>query len=42
MGVAIISTVIAGDDPVARLALAKEMAKLIEELEPGFLRARWQ
>ena len=41
-GVAIISTVIAGDDPVAKLALAKEMAKLIEELEPGFMRARWQ
>jgi len=41
-GVAIISAVIAGDDPVAKLALAKEMAKLIEGVRAGFLRARWQ
>jgi|SoiMethySBSTD1v2_1073268.scaffolds.fasta_scaffold825859_3 hypothetical protein len=41
-GIAIMSAIIAGDDPVAKLALAKEMAKLIEELEPGFMCAGWQ
>jgi ABC-type ATPase involved in cell division len=40
-GLAIIATVLVGDDPSGRLALAAEMLELVRELEPNLVTARW-
>jgi hypothetical protein len=36
------ASVLAGQDPVARTMLAKEMIKLANELDPAVVDARWQ
>jgi hypothetical protein len=41
-GVAIMATVLAGQDRAARAALANTMFKLAHELDPDLLGARWQ
>ena len=42
IGVAVMSTVLAGSDPLARTMLAKEMLKMATELDPDVIDARWQ
>jgi hypothetical protein len=41
IGVAIMATVIVGNDPVAKTMLAREMLKLVNDLDPSLLGARW-
>ena len=42
VGVAVMASVLAGQDPVARTMLAREMIKLANELDPAAVDARWQ
>jgi hypothetical protein len=41
-GVAAMAVVIAGNDPVARVSLARMMLQLVDELDPDLLGARRQ
>jgi hypothetical protein len=41
-GVAIMASVLAGQDPEARTMLAQTMLKLARELDPDLVNAKWQ